>query len=73
MSTGSAEAAQVCVINIGPRQRRLRLRFGLVSLAVAVALAAELLLGGAPRGARAAVALPLLLAGYGIFQARAKT
>ncbi len=73
MSPSSPEAAQACVVNIGPKQRRLRLTFGLVCLGVAAALALGLLLGGAPRAVRAAVALPLLLAGYGVFQARART
>lgn len=61
------------VANIGPRERRRRLRGGLVALAAA-AIGAALLLGlGAPRGARVVLFLPLWAAGLGVFQAREKT
>ena len=64
---------EVCLINIGPAQRAMRMRFGLVCLAIAVAAAVALVVTGAPRLSRLGVALPLLLAGYGVFQAREKT
>ncbi len=59
--------------NIGPRACRLRLSFGLVSLAVAGGAGAALLLLGAPRAARATVALPLWIGALGVVQAVAGT
>jgi len=67
------EAAQVCFINIGPKQRRLRLMSGVVFLAISAAIEAGLVLGGAPRLARLGLFLPLFAAGVGYFQWREKT
>ena len=67
------EAAEVCFINIGPRQRRRRLMVGVVFLAISAAAEAWLVLGGAPRLARLGLFLPLLIAGVGYFQYREKT
>jgi hypothetical protein len=62
-----------CAINIGRRQRRLRLAFGFAMLAVALAGGAWAVAAGASPGLRAALAVPSFLAGLGIFQARAQT
>ena len=62
-----------CAVNIGRRQRRLRLAFGLAMLAVALAGGAWAVAAKAPPALRAALAVPFFLAGLGIFQARAKT
>jgi len=59
------------VPNIGPHERVRRLTFGLLSLAGATVLA--ILLGRSAIWLRALVLLPLLGAGYGIFQYREKT
>lgn len=67
------EAAQVCFINIGPKQRRLRLMSGVLFLAVSVAIGVGLVMGGAPRLARLGLFLPLFAAGVGYFQYREKT
>lgn len=67
------EAAQVCFINIGPKQRRLRLMSGVLFLAVSVAIGVWLVMGGAPRLARLGLFLPLFAAGVGYFQYREKT
>lgn len=64
---------EVCFINIGPKQRRKRLNFGLVMLAFGGGQAAFLLLSGLSRWLRLLLFMPFLLAGYGIFQAREKT
>jgi hypothetical protein len=60
-----------CVPNIGPRERARRLLFGLLSLAGAVGLA--FVLADARLTLRALVLLPLLAAGYGVFQFLEKT
>ena len=59
--------------NIGPRERRKRVRFGIMLLGVGVLAAAVLLILGAPRMWRASLLLPFWLAGLGFFQARDKT
>lgn len=62
---------EVCVANLGPRQRRRRLLSGVASLAVAILAAAAL--AGAPAPARALVALPLFGAALGFLQYLEKT
>jgi hypothetical protein len=59
--------------NIGPRERRKRRLFGIVSLTVAVGVAFVLVVYGAPRWSRLVVFLPLWMAGLGLLQAREKT
>ena len=63
----------VCIANIGPRQRRLRLGFGLVMLGVLIAILAWLLHVGAPRPWRLLLFLPLAGSAAGIFQATGST
>jgi hypothetical protein len=67
------ETDTVCIANIGPRERRKRLIFGLVSLAASLAIAGALVGTGAAVAWRAALFLPLMSAGIGIFQWQAKT
>jgi hypothetical protein len=67
------EAAEVCFINIGPKQRRLRLLSGVAFIAISAAIGAGLVMGGAPRLARLGLFLPLFAAGVGYFQWREKT
>ncbi len=63
----------VCIPNIGPAQRRLRARFGIVALAAAVAAWAGVTALGLPADLRL-IAVPLLFGGFqGLFQAREKT
>lgn len=59
--------------NIGPRERRKRLAVGVVSLAVALAGLAALLLLEADRGWRLLLVLPLWGATLGFYQHREKT
>lgn len=63
----------VCIINIGPMQRRRRRNLGIVSLAVG---ATVVLVAGTlslPLGVRLASALFFFGGFSGVFQARAKT
>lgn len=59
--------------NLGPREQRKRLLFGVAMLVVALALAAALLTTGAGRWWRLVLFVPFALAGHGLFQAREKT
>jgi hypothetical protein len=60
-------------MNLGPRQRRRRLRLGIVASLAFAGVAAALLLADAPRLARLP-ALPLaVVAALGFLQYRAKT
>lgn len=67
------EAPAVCIANIGPRERRRRLGFGLVLLVAGVCVAAVLVGVGAHRLWRLAVFLPFWAGALGVFQAREKT
>ena len=66
-------SGDVCIANIGPRQRQRRLVFGLVALAIAAALCAWLIVEDAPRWWRLLVILPLFGAASGVLQYREKT
>jgi hypothetical protein len=63
----------VCIPNIGVRERRKRLTFGLVASGVSAALAGMLVVRGAGRPWRLTLVLPFWVAALGVFQARAKT
>ena len=63
----------VCFTNIGPKQQRKRLVFGLAAFAVGIALAALLILIDANVWWRVSLFLPFAGAGIGYFQARDKT
>ena len=65
--------ANVCIPNIGPEQRRIRLVSGLVGYGIVLLAGAGLLLGGAPRVWRLLLIFPLLLGQLGVQQAREKT
>ena len=67
------ETATACVINLGPRQRRMRLAFGLALLGVSVLLGAVFVVAGVPRLWRLTLFLPLWGSALGYFQAREKT
>ncbi len=67
------ESETVCIANIGPRERRKRLIFAAVSLALGVVIASALVSRGAAVGWRAALFLPLMSAALGFFQWREKT
>lgn len=66
-------SAAASIANIGPRERRKRLRFGVVAFGVSVAIGALLVATDVPRVWRLALFPPLFVAGLGYFQARDKT
>lgn len=59
--------------NIGSNGQQRRYIIGAIALLVGVALAAVLLLTGAPQGARLFVFLPFAFGALGILQARGQT
>jgi hypothetical protein len=63
----------VCIANISPAQRRLRLRFGIVSLVVGLGVLAALMAFDASRWWRLVLFLPLMGAASGYFQWSEKT
>jgi hypothetical protein len=68
-----AAPASPCVPNIGPAERRKRLRFGFQMTAASVVLAGGLFVFGVPRAWRLVMLLPLWSAAIGFFQVREKT
>lgn len=71
--TPVSETAAVCIANIGPRERRKRMTFG-VTLLVAGGVAAALLVGfRADRLWRLLLFLPFWAGAVGVLQAREKT
>ena len=65
--------AMAAAFNIGWSGRQRRYIIGAVALLLGVALAAALVLMGAPQGARLLVFLPFAVGALGIFQARGQT
>jgi hypothetical protein len=66
-------AGTVCLINIGPRERRKRLGFGLVMLGASAVLGVLLVIRHMPAVMGVTMWIPLFMAGLGYFQAREKT
>jgi hypothetical protein len=60
-------------VNIGPQQRRLRMRMGIVMFAIALLLAIAMAVMSTPPSARIVLFVPLLLGSLGVLQARAHT
>jgi len=71
--TPAGETAAMCVANIGPRERRKRMRFGAVLLAAGAGLEAVLVGVEAQRLWRLFLFLPLWVGALGLLQAREKT
>ncbi len=63
----------VCLSNIGPKEQRRRLMFGVVAFVFSIALAALLIAANANVWWRVILFLPFAGAGIGYFQARDKT
>jgi hypothetical protein len=63
----------ICVANIGPKERRRRLIFGLVLLALGGIAAAALIASRASWFWSAALFLPLWVGALGLFQATGQT
>lgn len=70
---GAADVAAVCVANIGPKERRTRMRFGVILLGGGAGLAAVLVGIEAHRLWRLLLFLPFWAGALGMLQARAKT
>jgi hypothetical protein len=64
---------EVCIANIGPKQRQMRLNFGLASFAIAGLLLVALIAFGAPWWTRLLVFLPAMLGATGFWQYKEKT
>lgn len=71
--TPASEAAAVCVVNIGPRERRRRMRFGIVLLVAGACLTALLVGLQADRPWRLLLFLPFWAGSVGVLQAREET
>lgn len=65
--------SEVCVPNIGPRERRKRLWAGAVYLGITLAAFVIMMSSHTPRGYRLLLVLPLWGAGAGLFQYLEKT
>lgn len=71
--TTTSEIGAVCIANIGPRERRKRMRFGVALLVVGAGLAVVLVGLQADRLWRLVLFLPFWLGAVGVLQAREKT
>lgn len=71
--TSANDSATVCIANIGPRERRKRLGFGLVLLGIGVVGAFILVVADVGRAWRMALFLPFWAGALGVLQAREKT
>jgi uncharacterized protein (DUF983 family) len=69
----SVADGEVCIPNIGPRERAKRMRTGIIGSVATAAVAATLIAVHAPRWTRLVVFMPAIVAAYGVFQAREKT
>jgi hypothetical protein len=65
--------AQSCIANIGPRERRKRLVFGVLALTLSVVISAVFVLKGVPRIWRLSLFVPLFAGALGFFQSRDRT
>lgn len=71
--TAASEPAAVCIVNIGPRERRKRMRFGAVLVVAGAGLAALLVGIQADRPWRLLLFLPFWAGAVGVLQAQEKT
>ena len=71
--TPACDSVPVCIANIGPRERRKRLAFGVVLLVVGAGLAALLVGMETRRFWRLALFLPFWAGAIGVLQTREKT
>ncbi|MEI8254132.1 MAG: hypothetical protein WCJ30_00500 [Deltaproteobacteria bacterium] len=63
----------VCIPNIGRRERAKRMRLGAAAGVVASIAGGGLIVAGPPWWARALVFVPAVISAYGVFQARENT
>jgi hypothetical protein len=69
----SSRTVEECIPNIGPEERKKRITFGSVLMAVGAAAAIYLVTSGAHRPLRLLVMFPFWMGAIGLFQARDKT
>ena len=62
-----------CIANIGPRERRKRLVFGVVALSLSVVISAIFVVTGVRPVWRLTLFVPLFAGALGFFQARDRT
>jgi len=67
------DSADVCIPNIGPKERAKRLRIGVIGLSVGALVAVSLLLAGADRAWRLMAFLPFWAGATSIWQVRERT
>jgi hypothetical protein len=65
--------AAVCIANIGPRERRQRLVFGIATLAASIVISFLFVFYGVRPVFRLPLFLPLFVGALGFFQARDRT
>jgi hypothetical protein len=65
--------ASVCIANIGPRERRKRLMFGITALAVSIVISFLFVFYGVRPLFRLPLFVPLFAGALGFFQARDRT
>ncbi len=70
---GDDGASEVCIANISPKERRKRLRFGIIQLVVSLVALAVLLLIGADKIWRLPLFFLFAASAVGFFQWRDKT
>lgn len=74
MGTGmTTEKAAACIANIGPRERRKRMRFGVALMVVGAGLTALMVGIGVDRLLRLLLFLPFWAGAVGVLQARERT
>jgi hypothetical protein len=65
--------ASVCIANIGPRERRKRLSFGITMLAASIVISFLFVFYGVRPVFRLILFVPLFVGALGFFQARDRT
>lgn len=68
-----ADTSTACIANIGPQERRKRLMFGIVTLAVGVVISFLFVYYRVPPLLRLTLFFPLFVGALGFYQARDRT
>ena len=66
-------ADDICIPNIGPRERHRRLIVGIAMFAIAALVGTMLVVFGAPRAWRLFILFPAWVGAIGVFQVKEKT
>ncbi len=67
------ETGEVCIANISPRERQIRMRFGMTQFAISLGILVALLVFGVNPFWRLLLFFPFSAAATGYFQAKDKT